>query len=116
MPLRRPITANAFERFLRDHDAAALLAAAGPAREEPPGQAEFPEVHRLCDVVVGGNGWRVARVVDVVTGESRLFVEETDVPLPEPGVPYSLQGDALLEWVRAETESPSDEPAPGGGE
>jgi hypothetical protein len=116
MPLRRPITADAFERFLRDHDAAALLAAAGPEREEPPGQAEFPEAHRLCDVVVEGKGWRVARVVDALAGGSRLFVEETDVPMPKPGVPYSLQGNALLEWVRAEMESPSDEPAPGGSE
>src|SRR5688572_26521329 len=99
MPARRTVPAAAFERFLRDRDARSLLAAAGPAVEVPAGQARWPEVHRICDVVHDDQGWRVCRVVDAVSGDSSLFLTPTSTPSPEPGVPYSLQGDALVEWV-----------------
>jgi hypothetical protein len=114
MLARRTLPLTAFERFLRDHDARSLLAAAGPARDHSPGRARWPEVHRICDVVLDGQGWRVCRLVDSVTGNASLFLDPTDTSSPEPGVPYSLQGDALLEWVRAETASPSKETPPGG--
>ena len=114
MIARRTLPANAFERFLRDRDARSLLCAAGPARDHSPGRARWPEVHRICDVVLDGRAWRVSRVIDTVTGEMTLFIEPTDTPSPEPGVPYSLQGEALLEWVRAETAPPSKERPPSG--
>jgi hypothetical protein len=102
---RRTLSASAFERFLRDHDARSLLAAAVPARDCSVGRASWPELHRVCDVVLDGQGWRVSRLVDSVTGGASLLLDPTDTPSPEPGVPYSLQGEALLEWVRAETAS-----------
>jgi hypothetical protein len=53
-------------------------------------------------------------VIDTVTGQMTLFIEPTDTPSPEPGVPYWLQGEELLEWVCAETASPSKEMPPSG--
>ena len=114
MLARRTLSPTAFERFLRDNDARALVAAAGSVRDHSAGRAQWPEVHRICDVVLDGQGWRVCRVVDDVTGDASLFVEPTETPSSEPGVPYSLQGDALLEWVRAESVSPSKETPPAG--
>jgi hypothetical protein len=111
---RRTLSASAFERFLRDHDARSLLAAAASARDPLARGANWPELHRICDVVVDGQGWRVCRLVDSVTGDRSLFLDPTDTPSGDPGVPYSLQGQALLKWVRAESASPSKEMPPGG--
>ena len=114
MLARRTLPANAFERFLRDGDVRSLLSAEGPTRDHSPGRARWPELHRICDVVLNGQAWRVSRVIDTVTGQMTLFIEPTDTPSPEPGVPYWLQGEGLLEWVRAETASPSKEMPPSG--
>ena len=89
-----------------------MLDAAGPTREYASGEAQWPEVHRICDVLVDGQGWRVCRVVDSITGDLSLFLMKTDSPSTDAGFPYDLQGDALVEWVRAEILSPSKEPPP----
>jgi hypothetical protein len=109
METRRALSVASFERFPRDRDVRSLVAAAGPAREEPTGPALWPEVHRTCDLVFDGQGWRVCRVVDAVAGDTSLFLVPTDTPSSEPGVSYSLQGDALVHWVRAEAASASKE-------
>ena len=109
MDTRRALPVASFERFLRDGDARLLVAAAGPAGEDPASAAVWPEVHRICDLVLDGQGWRVCRVVDAVAGDTSLFLVPTDTPSSEPGVPYSLQGDALVQWARAEAASPGKE-------
>jgi hypothetical protein len=114
----------AWERFLADKDAAALLAAvrANPPLRRPV-DADYPEYHRLRDVDLGGEAYRVCRLVDPDDGRERLFIEPTDVPaFDSEGVPYWLRGEALRRWVRDETEYPADDetdwesyrPRPGG--
>jgi len=66
-------------------------------------RASFPELHRLCDVTVNGQSWRISRIVDLETGDATLFAERVDVPSDVPGVAYFLEGAALIEWARAES-------------
>ena len=99
----------AWERFLVDGDAAALLAAvrAKPPRARP-FDAEYPALHRIRDVELDGVAYRVTRLLDADDGEERLFIEPTDVPdYAHGGVPYWLQGEALRRWVLGEEASPS---------
>ena len=102
---------DAYERFLRDNDEAALLAATEALpRHSLSNDVEYPEVHRICDIRLLGKTFRVCRLVDVDDGEVRVFIEPTSFASDEPGVPYWLQGERLLGWIRDETESPSKGP------
>jgi hypothetical protein len=100
---------RAWERFLEDGDEAAFLEVvrAWP-RRRPSADVEYPEIHRICDVELCGQAYRVMRTVDVVDGEERLFVEPTEAPnYDTPGVPYWLQGEGLRRWVVEEGECPA---------
>ena len=101
------LPASAWERFLADGDGPALLAALGAIAERgPPRDVDYPEYHRLCDVELSGQPYRVCRLVDVDDGRERLFIQPTDTPdLERPGVPYSLRGAELVRWVRSEARS-----------
>jgi hypothetical protein len=103
---------TAWERFLRDHDEAALLALIRSLPERPaPRDVEYPEYHRICDIQLGKQAYRISRLVDVVDGEERLFIEAIKTPnLAEPGVPYQLRGEALRHWVVEESEKPAKKP------
>ena len=101
---------EAWERFLADADGAALLSAIRTQPQRRPPDAEYPEFHRLCDVVLNGESYRVSRLVDLDDGQELLYIDLTDVPhFDVQGVPYWLQGKALRRWVRDETEYPADE-------
>jgi hypothetical protein len=106
----RELPADAWERFLADGDGPALLARLRvlPTRLAPR-DASYPEYHRLCDVDLGGQAYRVSRLIDLDDGRERLFIEPTDVPnFDEPGVPYWPRGPALARWVREEAAGPTD--------
>jgi hypothetical protein len=101
------LSREAWERFLAGGDGSALLntfryqAATGV-------DAKYPALHRLRDVLLEGAAYRVCRQVDLESGQERLFIDRTDVPdCDGEGVPYRLQGDALLAWVEDELEHPA---------
>jgi hypothetical protein len=102
---------EAWEKFLADGDGSALLARlrAIPTRQSPR-DVSYPAYHRICDVDLGSQAFRVSRLVDLDDGMERLFIEPTDTPdLLEPGVPYWLRGQALSQWIREEETCPSDD-------
>ena len=108
--MRWELPREAWERYLADRDGGTLLVT---VRTRPPirgpVQAGYPQYHRLRDVPVGDQAYRVCRLVDGEAGEF-LFVEPTHVPdFTAQGVPYWLQGEALRRWVRDEVECPAKE-------
>ncbi|HYE17699.1 MAG TPA: hypothetical protein VEA69_04600 [Tepidisphaeraceae bacterium] len=69
----------------------------------------WPALHRVCDVVVGGEAFRVVRCAGCA---ERSIVERIrpEVARPDqPGVPCDLTGERLRRWVAAEEESPTKE-------
>jgi hypothetical protein len=104
---------QAWEQFLADSDEGALLAVIRrQPRRPPPQDVDYPEWHRVCDVQLCGEPYRVLRLVDVVDGEERLFAAPGTTPEGEKrgGVPYWLQGEALLHWITDETARPAKGP------
>jgi hypothetical protein len=83
----------AFESFLSGRDEAALLAAVQQYGGRAPSKGvDFPVAHRICDVQLGGSGFRVVRVFDPDDHTTKLFIYPTDHPLfAQPGVPFRLQ-------------------------
>jgi hypothetical protein len=100
---------EAWEQFLAHGDGPALLARLLTLPNRPaPQEVTYPEHHRLCDIELAGQAYRVSRLVDLDHGQERLFIELTDVPsFDSPGVPYWLQGAALARWIRDETAYPT---------
>jgi hypothetical protein len=103
---------EAFERFLIDRDESALLAAVhrhggrAPSRE-----LDSPVAHRICDVQLGGSGYRVVRVFDPDDRSTKVFIYPTDSPAYTAlGVPLALQGGALQRWIEDELKSPTRGP------
>ena len=111
MSTMKRLTARAWERFLADRDEATLLAEMDSAPPwVDPYKPAYPELHRLCDVNLGGQAFRILRFVELESGREHLLVEPTVVAgYDRPGVPYTLQGPALLNWVRDELAAPSDD-------
>jgi hypothetical protein len=104
----RELPKAAWEAYERDQDETALLAAVAAQPERRPPDADYPEFHRLRDVELCGQAYRVCRLVDLDDGQERLFIEPTDVPAYDgEGVPYQLQGKALRRWVRDESAYPA---------
>jgi hypothetical protein len=101
-----------WDQFLSDGDESTILAALLliPIRE-PPRDVDYPEFHRICDLKLAGQAYRVTRLVDMGDGQERLFIKATDVPnLTDNGVPYRLRGVALQRWICDERASPSKGP------
>jgi|SRR5687768_10519442 hypothetical protein len=102
----------AFGRFLVDRDASALLAAVHRHGGRAPSQGlDSPVAHRICDVRLGGCGYRVVRVFDPDDHSTKVFIYPTDSPAYTVlGVPFGLRGAALQRWVEDELKSPTRGP------
>lgn len=68
---------------------------------------EYPDVHRLVDVRIGGRNFRVCRQIS--RGELITLTHIEDL-FDAPGVPLWLTGEKLVLWAADEEENPSDEP------
>jgi hypothetical protein len=68
---------------------------------------EYPDVHRLADIKIGGQGFRICRQISQDESITLVPIEEI---FDTPGVPLWLTGEKLLLWASNETENPSDEP------
>jgi hypothetical protein len=103
----------AFDRFLSDRDEAALLAAiAEHGGRAPSIDLDCPVAHRICDVCLGGSGYRVVRVADPDDHTTKLYIYAMDskaLSFAKPGVPFRLQGEALWQWVEDELRSPTED-------
>lgn len=101
------LSAMAWEQFLAVRDEAALRAVLRQLPDgEPPGNADYPMLHRICDVILQGQAYRVSRFVDLADGRERLFIATTQFADPKQGgVPYQLQGVKLRRWICKERES-----------
>ncbi len=107
--MRADRLAKAFERFLLDHDEAAFLVAIQQyGGHSPASDLDFPIVHRIRDVILCGDAFRILRVYDPDDRMARLYVDRTQTPSDEPGVPYELNGQALHRWVVEESDEPTD--------
>ena len=99
---------DAWEQFLVERNEPELLAVLVQLPIVGPPSMEFPAMHRICDVELLGQTYRVCRFVDLIDGRERLFLEPTAfADLEEEGVPYRLRGAALCRWITDESESPS---------
>ncbi|RCS56456.1 hypothetical protein [Parvibium lacunae] len=68
---------------------------------------DYPDFHRVVDVVIGGKYYRVCRQI---SNDERLTLSVIDEPSDVSGVPIWLEGEKLRKWAEAEEEDPSDEP------
>lgn len=103
--------ASAYSRYLADSDADAFLSAiASHGGVAPDSKLDCPVAHRIRDVSLNGNDYRVVRVYDVATRSTKLFVYPTDAAGTQDGVPYELAGDGLHQWVLDELAEPTDDP------
>lgn len=68
---------------------------------------EYPDFHRIFDIRVGHQVFRVCRQIS--QGETLVAVP-IDEPSDMPGVPLWLVGEKLREWADDELQNPSDEP------
>jgi hypothetical protein len=106
------LPSHLWEQFLADGDSSALLIALRrlPTRKPLQGR-DYPECHRICDVQLGGQAYRISRLVDLDDHAERLFIEPTDFPdFTNGGVPFKLRGASLRRWVIEESESPAKGP------
>ena len=98
----------AFEQFLVDQDASALVAELRFNRCRPPKDASYPNLHRVLDFIHESNGYRVTRLV--AADSEDIFIESSDFANPdETGVPYRLQGLQLRQWMDDATEKRAPE-------
>jgi len=68
---------------------------------------EYPDFHRILDIRVGNQVFRVCRKIS--EGEMLVAVPVGE-PSDVPGVPLWLAGEKLHQWATDEIENPSDEP------
>lgn len=68
---------------------------------------EYPDFHRVLDIRVGHQVFRVCRKIS--EGET-LVVVQIGEPSDMAGVPLWLTGEKLREWASDEVDNPSDEP------
>lgn len=106
------LPSQVWEHFLADGDASALLTSLSlvPSYDRPL-DVDYPLIHRICDVELAGQGYRVTRVVNLSDCTETLFINPTNVPdYREPGVPYRLSGSALRRWIEDEIDDPEKGP------
>lgn len=105
----RTLPEDAWLQFLSERDEAALLAT---VHEQPVFHTgdlpKYPHHHRICDVPLQGQAFRVTRCVDEVSGRAQLYISPTEVPdFETAGVPFSLKGESLRQWIIDECEHPT---------
>ena len=110
----------AYEQYLVDSDEQTLLAAVDAAcRQPPPEEMDTPHAHRIRDLRLRGEAFRVVRTVDPTTWKTRLYIYELPAGYSEiEGVPLRIRGAALRAWfedelARLEREEEGDEVDPG---
>ncbi|MGD8914223.1 MAG: hypothetical protein PVI97_16205 [Candidatus Thiodiazotropha sp.] len=98
---------TAWEKYLVDQNDKQLLRSVKANSLKLPEGSEYPFAHRICDINLCGQAFRVVRLADV---EESVFIYPCDTPsFDTAGVPYWLKGAKLREWVRLEEEQESDE-------
>ena len=103
------LLAQAYEQFLTDADEALFKAAiVQHGGSAPSSELDCPIAHRIQDVLVCGDWYRIVRVYDPDDRSSRMFVYPTETPGEQMGVPYELSGAALHQWVMDELKEPTD--------
>ncbi|MCC9655270.1 hypothetical protein [Rhodopirellula halodulae] len=102
--------AQAYEQFLMDGDEVLLKSAIEQyGGTESPSELDCPFAHRIQDLVVCGDWFRVVRVYDPDDRSCRVYIYPFDTSFGgQPGVPYELSGDSLHQWVMDELEEPTD--------
>ena len=68
---------------------------------------EYPDFHRVMDLVVGGRSFRVCRWIS--KGEMLLLVPTKRADPSNAGVPLWLSRDRLRDWAEEEEENPSQD-------
>ncbi|WP_159674593.1 hypothetical protein [Andreprevotia sp. IGB-42] len=68
---------------------------------------EYPDMHRLVDLRIGGRNFRVCRQISQRESITLIPIEDL---VDTPGVPLWLTGEKLVVWATDEEENPSDEP------
>jgi hypothetical protein len=98
-----------WEQYLSGGDGSALHAfiEAHPKSMTDCGH-EYPYLHRVCDVRLGGRPFRVGRCI--TCGEELSFtpVNECLARVGVAGVPYWLSGAKLAQWVEQEVNGGPD--------
>ena len=89
-----------WDLFTQDHNAAKLLAFVrnNPTVTTDCGH-EFPYLHRICDVILEGQAFRLSRCS---TCEEELSLKPIPLEIAhsnDPGVPYWLRGQSLRDWA-----------------
>lgn len=104
------LLARAYSRFLIDSDVdeflTAIVAHGGIA---PNTESDYPIAHRIRDIPLEGNDYRIVRVYDIETRGSKLFIYPTAYLSTQLGVPFELSGEGIHKWVLDELTEPSDE-------
>ncbi len=103
------LLAQAYERYLTDEDEASLKAAIlqyGGIAPSP--DLDCPIAHRIRDMIVCGDWYRVVRVYNTDDRTCRILIYPTDTPGQQAGVPYELSGEMLHRWVMDELQEPTD--------
>lgn len=100
---------QAWETFLDDADESALYDAITQYSVAIPEQCDYPYAHRISDLCLAGQFYRLIRVADA---SESIYILPCETPdLINPGVPYWLKGDKLRHWVALEATAESgDEP------
>lgn len=104
------LLAQAYERFLTDSDESSFkMAIERHGGCAPSSELDCPIAHRIRDVLVCEEWYRIVRVYDTDDRSCCLFIYPTETPGEQSGVPYELSGESLHRWVMDEMEEPTDE-------
>lgn len=91
----------AWESYLRNGDDVALISAITQFAKPLPSEYDYPYAHRICDIKLGQQAFRVVRIADE---SETIFICRCDVPdFVSEGVPYWVTGEKLRRWLRLET-------------
>ena len=100
-----------WEIYLASGNSRTLLAFLGEHPEVGiPCPHRYPHDHRIADVVLRGQAYRVRRCVKCDERLTFTPIDKRFARPDEPGVAYRLQGWALREWAEREADLPSQNP------
>lgn len=104
------ILKTAWEKYLEDGDSATLLLAINAYGRALPDDCEYPYAHRIRDIAIGTDFYRVVRIADEF--ETIYIIPCSTPSVDEEGVPYWLQGAQLQRWVKLASEEVDDDDDP----